>query len=549
MSTDLKSQIREYAGRLESGQTPVTVEEIRLLVEGRDGTEPIVGWRPSERNISMRRPWPAVVAAVVLLLLFGALALLLPPGEPVPPADSLPPPLERESGYYTTSAVPDGFVLQDVQAFGWGAFVYVRRSDGTWIPTDGGFAVHGIRGRPFGVPEDPDGYLDATLEAVPGSIEVDLSGRRVVLHEVEFRQDDLTTSLTWVLGTDDRGGVFEVVAVGMGREAVLRVAEGIRRVSLDELVTMGEELAWDVRVSVNQNGFDYSPPARVTDLADEVDVAIGVDLLFSRLASAGEESTVITTEDGEIVETLGRAIRSTSAVIYLRGVPPDGEDAVFAAYPWSSELSPARRGARIDRYVEQISGGEVLSEEPFVIQAPSGPEPRFDVSALGEELAMVPVTSADVVPDSLFERAAGMVGHDTAPATKDRPVVVLGTVSQPGSERTPETTVMIWFTESGFTCEGTASGEGLGSSCGSEVLRRYGQGGESYDSRGLGDISYTVPLETAVVQIVTESQTFWQRPVAGYGLVPYGDTVDRPTELIAFDVDGHETGRWAVESR
>ncbi len=548
MSTDLKIQIREYAARVESGQTPVTVDEVRLLIEERDGTDPVVGWRPSRRRTSMRRPWSALVAAVVLLLLFGALALLLPPGEPVPPADSLPPPLEQ-SGYYTTSAVPEGFVLQDVQAFGWGAFVYLHMSDGSWIPTDGGFAVHGIRGRPFAVPEDPDDYLDATLEAVPGSTEVDISGRRGILHEIEFRQDDLTAPLTWVLGADDRGGVFEVVAVGMSREAVVAVAEGVRRVSLDEFVTLGEELTWDVRVGVNHNGFGYSPPSRVTDLADDVDVAVGVDLLFSRLAMAGEESTVITTDDGEIVETLGQAIRSTSAALYLRGVPPDDEDAVFAAYPWSSELSPARRGARIDRYVEQLAGGEVLSEEPYVIQAPPGPEPRFDVSGLGEELPLVPATSPEVVPESLFEGAVGIVGLDTAPATPDRPVVVLGTVSQPGSQRTPETTVMIWFTESGFTCEGTASGDGQGSSCGSEVLRSFGQTGESYSSEGIGEISYTVPLETAVVQIVTELQTFWQRPVAGYGLVPYGDTVERPTELVAYDVDGAEIGRWDVEGR
>lgn len=547
MSTDLKIQIREYAARVESGQTPVTVDEVRLLIEERDGTDPVVGWRPSRRRTSMRRPWSALVAAVVLLLLFGALALVLPPGEPVPPADSLPPPLEQ-SGYYTTSAVPDGFVLQDVYAFGGGAFVYLPISDGTWIPADGGLAVHGVPGRPFGVPEDPDGYLDATLEAVPGSTEVDIAGRRGILHEVEFRQDDLTTSLIWVLGADDRGGVFEVVAVGMSREAVVAVAEGVRRVSFDEFVTLGEELTWDVRVGVNHSGFGYSPPSRVTDLADEVDVAVGVDLLFSRLASAGEESTVITTDDGEIVETMGQTLRSTSAALYLR-VSPEGEDAVLAAYPGSADLSPARRGARIDWYVDQISAGVVLSEDPYVIQAPPGPEPSFDVSGLGEELALVPATSADVVPDSLFERTVGIVGNDVAVATRDRPVVVVGTVVQPDSDRTPETTALIWFSASGFACDGSVSDGGFGSSCGYDVLVHFGQSGESYSSEGIGEISYTVPLETAVVQIVTESQSFWQRPVAGYGLVPYGDTVERPTELIAFNAAGDEIGRWDVENR
>lgn len=548
MSVDLKTQIRHLASQTEAGQQPVTTEEVRLRVEARDVTEPIVGpIRFDPGRFPRRRTWPAVVAGVALFLLFVALAFLMPPGESVPPADSSPPPAGN-GGYYAVSDVPDGFVLQDMHVLGGGSVVYLRNADDAWIPTDGGFSIHGVAGRPFGAPEDPDGYLDKTLEAVPGSLEVEVAGNRGVLHEVEFRQDGIATPIIWVLVTDDRGGMFEVTAVGLSRDDVMAVAAGVGRLSVDEMLSLGADLSWDVKVSMRHNGFNYSPPGRVTDLATGFDFALGLDLLLPRLSSAGGETTVVTTEDGEIVETLGQALHSTMAVIYLE-VDHEDEDKVLAAYPGSADLSPERRAAGIDRYVDYLSGGRVLSEDPYIVQAPAGPEARFDVTRLGEELPLVPATSSDIVPDSFLEGSFGLFRDDVALATPDRPVVVIGSVSQPGSERSSEITAIVWFTASGFVCDGSISDGGSGRSCGYDVLSHFGQSGESYDSRGIGEISYTVPLDAAVVQIIADSQTFWQRPVAGYGLVPYGDTVQRPTEMIAFNADGNEIGRWAVESR
>lgn len=557
MSVDLKTQIRHLASQTEAGQQPVTTKEVRLRVEARDGTEPIVGpIRFDPGRFPKRRTWPAVVAGVALLLLFVALTLLMPPGESVPPADSSPTPAGN-GGYYAVSDVPDGFVLQDLHVMGDGSVVYLREADDAWIPTDGGFSIHGVGGRPFGAPEDPDDYLDNTLEAVPGSLEVEVAGNRGVLHEVEFRQDGIATPIIWVLVTDDRGGMFEVTAVGLSRDDVMAVAAGVGRLSVDEMLSLGADLKWDVKVSMRHNGFGFAPPSRLTDLASGFEVALGLDLLFPRLSSAGGESTVVTTEDGGVVEVgeaLGRAINSTMAVVYLE-VDPEGEDAVLAAYPGSAELSPERRAAGIDRYVDFLSGGRVLSEDPYVVQAPPGPEPRFDVSRLGEELPLVPVASAEVIPESFFERNFGLFRDDLPLATPERPVVVIGSVSLPGSERTSETIAVVWFTSSGFACDGSISDGGSGTSCGYDVLRHFGQSGES-SGGGVGEISYTVPLDAAVVQIITDSQTFWQRPVAGYGLVPYretvepyGETVERPTEMIVFNADGNEIGRWAIESR
>ena len=548
MSTDLQTQIHRLAHHVETSQNPVTVEEVRLLVEGRDDTEPLVGPAPRVRGLDLpRSPWPALIAAVVVILLFGALAFLLPSDEPPPPSDTLPSPFQSEQSFYTTSAVPNGFVLQDVWTIGESRALFLREFEDTWVPSDGGFAIHGISGRPFGLPEDPNGYLDETLEAVPGSNEVEVDGRRGILFEMQFSQDGLTAPLIWVLGLDDQGGAYEVTAIGMSREEVLVVAAGVQRISAEAFLDLGSDITWDVQVGAPHRGFAYTPPARVTDLAEDVEVAVGVDLLFSRLASAGGESTVVTTQDGEIVETFGQAIRSTSADLYLK-VPEAGLDAALSAYPGSARLSPHQAQARFDRYVEQIRGS-VLSEDPYVIQARSGPEPRFDTSELGEELPLVPATSVDVVPLHLF---TGSFGGEAA-ATEERPVIVMGTARQPDSDH-PAVTTLVWITQTGDTCEGTASDDGMGSGCGFEIMSRFGLGGASTTEtdEGVilsGDVSYTVPLETSVVQIGTSTRTYWQRPLGGYGVVPFGDTVDRPTSITAYDAEGNELGSWNLGSR
>ena len=548
MSTGLQTQIRRLAEHVDSAQDPVTVEEVRLMVEARDDTEPLVGPAPRVRGLDLpRSPWPALIAAVVVILLFGALAFLLPSDEPPPPADPVPPPFQSEQGFYTTSAVPDGFVLQDVWTIGESRVLFLREFEDTWIPSDGGFAIHGIFGRPFGLPEDPNGFLDGTLEAVPGSTEVEVDGRRGILFEMQFSQDGLIAPLIWVLGLDDQGGAYEVTAIGMSRDEVLAVAGGVQRLSGEDFLALGSDITWDVQVGAPHRAFAHTPSARVTDLAEDVDVAVGVDLLFSRLASAGGESTVVTTQDGEIVETFGQAIRSTSAALYLQ-VPEAGLDAALSAYPGSARLSPHQSGARFDRYAAQIRGA-VLSEDPYVIQAKSGPEPRFDTSELGEELPLVPATSVDVVPLHLL---SGSFGEEAA-EVEERPVIVMGTARQPDSDH-PAVTTLVWTTESGVTCEGTASDDGMGSACGFEIMSRFGLGGGSTteSDEGVilsGDVGYTVPLETSVVQIVTPSRTYWQRPLGGYGAVPFGDTVDRPTSISAYDAEGNEIGEWVVGTR
>lgn len=529
MSVDLQSRIKEYASWVESGQEPVTLEEIMGRSED---TIPFA--RPiASTGRALRGPWPALVAAAVVLVIFGVFMWVFPTDEPVPPADLVPPPWEQETVYYTTSAVPDGFVLQDMWSIGGSGVWYLAEFDETWGPSDGGFGIHDPFGHPAELPEDPDEYLDDVLAAVPGSERIEVGGRHGVLFETWIRQDDVAAPLIWVLSSDGEGGVFEVSAVGMDRNEVVTVANGVHRISSEEHLDLGSGVAWDVRVAVEQGG---SVPPMVSEVADEVQVVTGMDILWPHLAQATEDTTVITTDDGEIVEPGFNSI-ATSVALYL--VVSDQQiDEVLDMFPGGAELSPEQGAARIDWFLERAAGGVVLSDDPRVVQAMHGPEPRFDPASLGEALPLEAASSTDVLPERFFDDDLG-----TRPAaTEERPVVVIGTVAQPGSDA-PSVTGILWFTDTGMPCLGAGVDESMGSGCGFEFQTRFGVGGES-NMGTYNHIHYEVPLDTSIVQIQTASQDYWQRPIGGFGMVTFGDTVGRPNMIIAYDSEGNEIGRW-----
>lgn len=255
---------------------------------------------------------------------------------------------------------------------------------------------------------------------------------------------------------------------------------------------------------------------------------------------------MITTEDGSVVQSEEGPRGSRSVELYLeagdldaRSVASELEDR-FAGPTFSSQVIESLT----DEYIQEIRRGAVVSEDPYVIQAPSGPEPRFDPSELGEELPLEPAGSSDVIPETLFR------GTPVPLATEDRPVIVAGTARQPGSDAEP-VTALLWFTDVPGVNHGLAVGEGLGYGGGSYPLDRYGigvRGGTR--TEGSSDVEgrmlYSVPLETSVVQIVTGSDSYWQRPAGGYGVISYGDTIDEPTTIIAFDADGDRIGEWEV---
>lgn len=544
MSTDLRDQIRGYTEHVESSQVPVSVAEVHVRAGETD--EVMVGFESRVRSRWVPRgPWPAFVAAVLALVVFGLLVWILPGREPAQPADTVPPttiPPEElgllEGAYYLTSTVPDGFAVRDLDTLGGSRALYLAESGDIWLPNDGGFAIDDVS-RAFSIPEGGPDVEDVVETYASGSERVTVGGRPGAILETRFSQDEVTAPLIWVLGVDELGGVFEVSAVGMSREDVLGVADGVRRVMVDDFLDLGSDVTWDVKIDYRSDGLSFQVPREIRDVAESVQVSLGADLLWPRLSSADQGTTVVTTDTGEIVESTGEPITSRSANVYMQ-VSDENLDEIVAEYP-GAELSLAQRERRVDRYLSQVVG-QVISEDPHIVQAVAGPEPGFNTGSLGEELPLVPVSSAEVVPRFVLEGGSG----NQAAATADRPVVVIGTVGQPGSESVAPITAVVWFTETQTICEGTGTDEGGGSSCGFEILGQFGVA--SVTTGGLSnDVTYAVPLDASVVQIQTPSHKYWQRPVAGYGVVPYGDTVEQPKTLVVYDANGDEIARWDFE--
>ncbi|MFP4553061.1 MAG: hypothetical protein ACLFRT_04315 [Actinomycetota bacterium] len=552
--TDLKTQIREYAAVVEREQEQITVEEVSLRCERRDGTDPVVGLSPSiERRFSVQRRWPALAAAVILLIIFGVFALVFPGDDP-PPADTLPDPMDRETGYYVPSEVPEGFVLQDMSASEFNReLVYLRETSGEWLPGDGGFHVGDPFMSPAGSPEDLESYLTDIVESNPGAARVEVGGRQGVIHEAEYADGPVATTLVSLVVVDDEGGVFEILALGMGRDEVLSIGEGVERVSDEEFLGLGPNLEWEFRMTDRHDGFAYEVPDEVEAQARGLEIALGLDVFVrsSIVRPVSNEAPVVTTEDGSIVEPEERSWSSSSVSLYL-DVPDDEVLPVFEALRDEPiTVSPEVADEMTDRYVEEVRDGVVLSEDPYVIQAPRGPEPQFDTAALGEEMPLVPAESADVLPEMMFGGPRpGPRSRSEPLATEDRPVIVIGTATHQPSGAEPLTAIL-WFGEWGGVNFSETRGSGYGSGGGNFPLQRFGIIGESRSSRfAVSDLSYSVPLETAVVQFIIDEGTFWQRPTAGYGVISQKYTEDpRPTSIIAYDAEGNQIGEREVPPR
>ena len=550
MSIDLRDQIQRYAEHVESSQVAVSVAEIHTRLGDTD--EVMVGFESSMRSRWVPRgPWPALAAALLALIVFGLLVWVLPGRESVEPAGTTLPSTEttqvegpgsQGAVFYAPTTVPEGFALLDIRTTGLSRLLYVAETGETWLPSDGGIAIDDVStmlsasGQALNV--------DDVLEAVPGSERVNVGGRPGAIFETQFHQDELTTPLIWVLGVDAQGGTFEVSAIGVTREEALAVASGVHRVPVGDFLDLGSNITWDVKIDFQSEGLSFEVPRDVADVADTLQVVLGSDLLWPRLSSAAQGTTVVTSDSGEIVDSDGQLIESNTADVFLV-TSDENLDGILRTYLGAAELSPVQRDRRVDLYVAQVGVEEVLSEDPYIIQAAPGPEPRFDTSVLGSEISLVGAQSAGVVPSFILNGR----DSDRAAATVDRPVIVAGTVRQPGDDQASSLTQLIWFTETGTICEGAGIGGSLGYSCGFEILSQFGVTSEMTGGPpNEGSVTYAVPLNASVVQILTDSDSFWQRPAAGFGLVPYGTTVDRPTTIVAYDADGNEIGRWESPS-
>lgn len=73
-----------------------------------------------------------------------------------------------------------------------------------------------------------------------------------------------------------------------------------------------------------------------------------------------------------------------------------------------------------------LPGEQVVSENPLVVMAASGPEPRFDTAALGSEVAIQPITVDRVDLDAVIDSAVNLVTETRSGQGEVRKVTVVG---------------------------------------------------------------------------------------------------------------------------
>jgi hypothetical protein len=194
-----------------------------------------------------------------------------------------------------------------------------------------------------------------------------------------------------------------------------------------------------------------------------------------------------------------------------------------------------------DVYV--ADGERLISADPPIVQGAESPEPAFDTSGLGDEVALTPVTDTS----RILETATGTLGDYPSELVR---ITVLG--------ETPEWVLAVvvhnevgpdfggrmqlrCLTASlgGATCEGVEF-EDLGDMPGG-LLPADPDSGPVYS---VGErisnaiLTWEVPAETSVVTLTVNGQTRWQRPVAQVAVFITDLTSGERFELTAYDSQG-----------
>lgn len=546
MSMDLATQIRQYAQQVDADQEPLTVGEVMDRYADRSSVRALPPQEPDRRRF-----WVAAAVAAVVVLAFGLVAWLLRSENPYPAVDSFPAPVieQTESAYMAPAFVPEGFelVLADAEpGLYWMSNLMYRRQtgDSVWTPEDGAFSITTRAAGVSDLPGDPgtdelasalDERLDQVLNLVPGAVELEVSGQRAILYETPLDETGFAASQVSLLIDHGGGASTWIIAAGMTGDDVVAIAETLEQVPLADLRNMALTVSWTHLATFIEETVDYQVPETVEEASENYVVMRGVDLLQrSPLVSALQEP-----------ETPVTGVRGGAFGYVLTTAQPHlAPAAVYAALEQaegisSVGISPDLVAHEIKTFYDQTRPGTVLAENPFIVQAPQPERPDFDTAPLGEEIPLIPVTDASVIPEVFLP--PGVASSPHALATSEYPMVVLGQPRTPDGTIHPTALVVSQFT-SGEICPTEITDTSSSRIC------AFPTG--SYGALGFigsnDNIPYHVPPNTSVVQIITQEASYWQQPIGGYGIIPNGTQIGRPTELAAFTTNGTEIARWTV---
>ena len=304
--------------------------------------------------------------------------------------------------------------------------------------------------------------------------------------------------------------------------------------------------SWDLRAIV----VDADDPAALTDVVSSWPEVGRTQYLTELGYGFGFRTQAAELLDGGVVVTTlavpeaGSGATSLGALVVTLATP-EAADLVAAKLRdlpevFEVEYSVTFANAELEAlFALATRDAATIPDERFVIQPAIGPAPAFDVSELGDEVLLDPWSVGGPAITTLLP--AGILRPEGPQPDIDRPILHIGSLET--GER-----LVVFATQDGNVCRVTVEPGGSGSAgCGRlNIFDNYGVEGWSSTSGPDGTsaiVDVRVPYEAAVAAILADGVELWQRPIAGYAMVPMPS---EPGEMVvrAYDTDGTLIGEW-----
>ncbi len=225
-----------------------------------------------------------------------------------------------------------------------------------------------------------------------------------------------------------------------------------------------------------------------------------------------------------------------------------------------SDPSPNQISATKPNYV--LPGEIILSEDPLTVLGALGPEPKFDTSELGREIAFEPVEELD--PELIEFMDHSGLGSSPFADVHAIKIVALGTMEgqpwmvlitdEPNTpafgDESPDANVRSRLLMSPDGGSGTGdivpvdSLELIVSPTIEQNGPVMGSGWSAGPSMGWAHVSF-MPAGTAVVSYTDDQQRLWMRPRSGAAVFPAEFEDGESFKVRAFDADGVLIGGWS----
>ncbi len=207
-----------------------------------------------------------------------------------------------------------------------------------------------------------------------------------------------------------------------------------------------------------------------------------------------------------------------------------------------------------------LEGEVVLGEDPLIVQAVPGPEPRFDTSNLGIEVT-VGTQESCADPSGPYGRWWDSTLEDNPAAIPIKFTVIghvagqcwyVGVSDRPfgfgSASKSPDTNVRLRAIGS-FGANSLSSGK-QADRASLDFIQSPSAGEPGYGTvtstgtwNGTGFVSDGVPPTVSVAVLQTDGQDYWTRPHAGIILFPVSESSRNPHIILLLDADGNEVRR------